>query len=104
MIRYTTPVVEIRVKDVDLTGGYRIFVSLRQFNVLQTYEVTDATADDGDTVLTVRLTQTQTSEFREDRPVTVQANWIDQAGNRDATEQVTVDVMGNLLAKVVSYE
>lgn len=104
MIRYTTPTIEIRVKGVDLTGGYRIWVSLQQGYEVQTIEVESPTLDGSDTLIECELTQRQTAKLSPRKPVTMQVNWIDADGRRNATVQATDDVLDNLLAKVVTYE
>lgn len=104
MIRYTTPTIEIRVKGVDLTNGYRIWVSLQQGYEVQTIEVGSATLDGSDTLIECELTQRQTAKLSPRKPVSIQVNWIDVDGRRNATVQATESVLDNLLAKVVTYE
>ena len=55
---------------------------------------------DGDTVISVPLSQLQTGGFAEGS-VEVQVNWFDSFGHRDATTVAAIQVERNLLAEVV---
>lgn len=104
MIRYTTPVVEIRVKGIDLTDGYRVWVSLKQESNVQTTEVSGLTLDGSDTIIEFKLSQEQTANLKASAPMVIQVNFIDRDGNRNATNQVSTNVSGNLLNRIVTYE
>ena len=104
MIRYTTPYIKIRVKDIDLTTGYRVWVSLKQASETQTFEVSDLTLEEGNTIIEFQLSQEQTGSFDTKAPVILQVNWIDRDGHRNATGRVTTNVSGNLLNRVVTYD
>ena len=104
MIRYTTPTIQIRVKGIDLTEGYRVLVTLRSLGTDITVDGPPMTLDGTDTLIEVQLSQEQTAQLYESTPVHVQVNWVDREGMRNATERATLDVAGNLLDKVVPYE
>lgn len=104
MINYTTPTISLTVEEVDLTGT-DVYVSLEQGNHELTKSGSDLiiSTDEGDTNIIFTLTQEESASFNFGKSVSVQVNWISQAGVRDATEIKSVGVMRNLLDKVISY-
>ena len=108
MINYTTPTISLTVEDVDLTGN-DVYVSLEQGKTELTKTGTDLIIDtetqgqQTDTTITLTLSQTESASFDFGKSVSVQVNWINSSGVRDATEIKTIGVMRNLLDKVISY-
>lgn len=101
IIRWTSPLTELRVVGVDLTTC-RVWVSYQQGPRELDVEPVSVALDGEDTVLTVDLTQEQTAAFREGA-VKVQVNWVTQEGRRDATVIKSVSVLPNLLEEVKGY-
>lgn len=99
MIRYTTPTITLTVEGVDLTEQ-EVYVTLCQRNRTLTIEQPAMALEGEDTVITVPLTQVQTGGLAEGT-TSVQVNWLDGQGHRDATEIGTLEVGRNLLAEVV---
>ena len=103
MIQYTTPTLPLEVKGVDLTP-YEVYVSIAQSrHELELHDV-EVTYDSESKVTTilVALTQEQTGSLRPGK-AKVQVNWVDQVGKRNATTIREVDVLSNLLDRVVEY-
>lgn len=99
MIRYTTPTVTLTVEGVDLTAQ-EVYVTFQQRNRTLTIQSPSMELSGEDTVITVPLTQVQTGGMSEGT-ASVQVNWLDGQGHRDATTIGTVEVGRNLLAEVV---
>lgn len=99
MRRFTTPTLTITVEGVDLTAQ-EVMVTFQQRNRTLTVERPAMELVDGDTVISVPLTQLQTGGFAEGS-AEVQVNWLDGHGHRDATTIGAVQVERNLLAEVV---
>lgn len=99
MRRFTTPTLTITVEGVDLTAQ-EVMVTFQQRNRKLTVERPAMELVDGDTVISVPLTQLQTGGFAEGS-AEVQVNWLDGHGHRDATTIGAVQVERNLLAEVV---
>lgn len=104
MIRYTTPTLYSTVKDVDLTVGYDVYVSLKQ-DVQIDKSGEDLTLElvGENTLISFKLSQLESAMFNFDKRVFVQINAIDENGNRLATGIKEVPVMRNLLDKEISY-
>lgn len=108
MINYTTPTIYLTVEEHDLSG-MDVYVSLEQGNIELTKSgdditVTTTTHDQvTDTNISVPLTQQETAAFNFDGKVSVQVNFINSQGVRDATEIKKVSVFRNLLDKVIAY-
>ena len=105
MIKFTTPTLYARVKNIDLTEGYDVYVSLEQGKNQLDKSNADLTLElDGeDTVLSFMLSQLESASFDLESPVYVQINVIDANGYRAATGIKKVPVMRNLLDKEISY-
>ena len=109
MIKYTTPTISLTVESIDLSSGYDVYVSLEQGKLELTKTgtaliiTTDTHDQVTDTIITFTLSQAESASFNFGKSVEVQVNWIDSAGVRDATEIKKVDVMRNLLDKVIQY-
>lgn len=108
MINYTTPSISLVVEAVDLTGQ-DVYVTLEQGNHELTKTgsdliiTTDTHAQQTDTEIVFTLSQTESASFNFGKSVSVQVNWINASGVRDATEIKTISVMRNLLDEVISY-
>lgn len=101
MRRYTTPTLPLIVQGIDLTGA-DVWVTLAQKAHIITVDDANMELDeDGNTVISVDLTQFQTAEFREGT-MKVQVNWIDELGRRNASNEALITVDGNLLDRVLS--
>ena len=99
MRRFTTPTLTITVEGVDLTAQ-EVMVTFQQRSRTLTVEQPAMALVDGDTVISVPLTQFQTGGFAEGS-AEVQVNWLDGFGHRDATTVGAIQVERNLLAEVV---
>lgn len=101
-IRYTTDVMTITLRGIDLTG-YRVLVTVSQGSA-STVTITNPTrsVSDGDTTLYVSMTQQQSGNLRAGR-AKMQVNWINSAGDRGATDVIDVVVGENLVPEVISY-
>lgn len=108
MINYTTPTITLTVEGVDISAN-DIYVSLEQGRIELTKSgsdlivTTDTHGQVTDTVITFTLTQEETASFNVGKAVSVQVNYINSSGVRDATEVKTINVMRNLLNEVVTY-
>lgn len=100
MRRYTTPTVTVTVEGVDLTAQ-DVLVTFSQRGNRLTVEGPSMALQDGDTVISVPLSQLQTGGFFEGS-AEVQVNWLDGYGHRDATTVGAIQVERNLLAEVVT--
>lgn len=109
IINYTTPTIPLVVEGIDLTQNLDVYVTLEQGRYELTKQGNDLTITAEthdqvtDTSIAFRLTQDESSKFNFKGAVRIQVNWINQSGIRDATEIETVDVMENLLDKVINY-
>ena len=108
MINYTTPSISLVVESVDLTGN-DVYVSLEQGSHELTKTgsdliiTTDTHGQQTDTEIVFTLSQTESAAFNFGKSVSVQVNWINASGVRDATEIKTIGVMRNLLDEVIEY-
>lgn len=109
MIRYTTPTITLVAKGITLENTVRIWASVEQHdgcgNVEIEVEVPQASAEviGGSVYVPVTLTQEQTGRLHKGF-AQVQLNWITSDGVRKATNIGSLQVMDNLMDKVVSYE
>lgn len=105
MINYTTPTLYSTVKGIDLTVGYDVYVSLEQDRVQLDKSGEDLTLElvGEDTLISLKLSQTESAGFNFGKRVLVQINAIDESGNRLATGIKEVPVMRNLLDEEISY-
>lgn len=107
MIQYTTPTVTLRVKNVVLTSGDKVWLTLQPYDRSTkslrgeptTIEDPATEADGDDTVVSVTLTQEQTAALPVGS-IQAQVNWLTSAGVRGATTRATITVVGNLLDEV----
>lgn len=108
MINYTTPTISLTVEGVDLSG-MDVYVSLEQGQKELTKTgdsliiepiIGDETTD---TSIVFTLTQEESASFDFGKSVSVQVNFINSSGARDATEIKTIGVMRNLLDEVIEY-
>ena len=108
MIRYTTPSIPLTVEGVDLTGN-DIYVSLEQMKhkLVKTGDdlivTTDTHGQVTDTIITFVLSQEESALFDFGKSCSIQVNYINNAGVRDATDIATIGVMENLLDEVIEY-
>lgn len=108
MINYTTPTIPLTVEGVDLTGN-DVYVSLEQGKTELTKTgadlviETETQGQTTDTNITFTLTQTESAMFDFGKSVSIQVNYINSSGVRDATEIKTIRVMRNLLDEVIAY-
>jgi hypothetical protein len=101
-IRYTTDVMTITLRDLDLTN-HKVLVTVSQGSAnAVTITNPPRTVEDGDTTLYVSMTQQQSGALTAGR-AKMQVNWIDSNGNRGATDTIDVVVGENLLPEVISY-
>ena len=108
MINYTTPTISLIVEGVDISS-HEVYVTLEQGKteltkkgddlIINTEQIQQVT----NTNITFVLTQQESAAFDYNRNVSVQVNWITSAGARSATEIKQIDVMRNLLDKVIDY-
>jgi len=107
MIRYTTPTNALKVKGLDL-GEYDVYVTFTQKpkgsrnETILTVPATNIEFDGEDSDIQITLTQQQTAQFVEG-PCSIQVNYIDVNGLRNATKKHTIMVHDNLLKEVLSY-
>ena len=98
MRRYTTPTIELTVEGVDLTS-YTVYASFVQGRHSLDVEGAECALDEeGNTIVTVPLTQLQTAGFQEGS-AKVQVNWLDLEGNRNATTIGKISIEANLIEK-----
>lgn len=104
MIRYTTPSISLKLKDVDLTGN-NVYVTLEQMNLKLTKTGIDLVIeqDEEDTDISFSLTQEESAMFNFDKACSIQVNYINSAGVRGASEIKGIPVMRNLLDEVIEY-
>lgn len=108
MINYTTPTISLTVEGVDLSG-MDVYVSLEQGQKELTKTGDSlliepiAGEETTDTSIVFTLTQEESASFDFGKSVSVQVNFINASGARDATEIKTIPVMRNLLDEVIEY-
>lgn len=96
MRRYTTPTIELTIEGIDLTES-DVMVTFAQNDYSFTISGTDlaVTFDGENTVITCRLSETETGKFQNDYYVEIQVNWVSD-GERNATDIAYVMVDDNL--------
>ena len=101
-IRYTTDVMTITLRGLDLTG-YKVLVTVQQGSA-NAVTITNPTrvVEDGNTTLYVSMTQQQSGRLSAGR-AKMQVNWINSNGTRGATDVIDVIVGENLVPEVISY-
>ena len=103
MRRFTTPRFEVDV-GADLTGC-DVYITLRQGR--REFDITDfdsVEVNDGVTTFAFTLTQAQSAKFAEGRYVEIQANVIDQAGYRVASDIAKIDMGRQLMEREASWQ
>lgn len=107
MIRYTTPIITLEVEGVDLTANRDVYVTIEQGSNKLTKSGTDLTVSyNSQTEISsigFTLSQEESASFSWGKACQLQVNFISNAGARDATNIVTIDVMRNLLDEVLTY-
>lgn len=105
MINFTTPTLYARIKNIDFTTGYDVYVSLEQGAYQLDKSTSDLTLelDNNDTVISFVLSQKESASFDFNGRVLMQVNVIDANGYRAATGIKKIPVMRNLLDKEISY-
>ena len=105
MINYTTPTITLTVEGVNISA-FDIFVTLEQGKTELTKSGNDLTISTEtvgqitNTIITFELSQIESAKFDYSRYVDVQVNWFDN-GTRNATEIEKIEVMRNLLDRVI---
>ena len=100
MRQFTTPVVELQVAGVTVSGDVYVTFANKLRNVSFTVSNPTVTTDTEGSTIEVHLTQAQTGTFAYGEDVAVQVNWL-SAGERYATEIATVAWNENLLKEVL---
>lgn len=105
MIRYTTPALPLEIEGIDLTQQQDVYVSIVQGGkeLRKSGNALTISFDGESTTIVVTLSQEETASFKERLSVAVQVNWINSAGQRDATDIAALDVTRNLLDEVIEY-
>lgn len=105
MINWTTPTLYARLKSIDVTEGYDIYISLEQgeHQLDKSNEDLTVVMDGTDTLISLVLTQAESASFRWNTSALMQINVIDENGVRAATGIKQIPVMRNLLDKEISY-
>lgn len=105
MINYTTPSISLIVEGVDLTQNQDVYVSIEQgqFELEKKGADLILTKEENDTMIVVMLSQEESASFNYNSSAAIQVNWIDEDGIRDATEIRRIDVLKNLLDRVIAY-
>ncbi len=109
MINYTTPTLYARVKNIDISDGYDIYVSLEQGKrelekSRDDLSIHTETHDQRtDTVISFMLSQAESAMFNFNTGVSMQINVIDATGSRAATCIKQIPVMRNLLDREITY-
>ena len=105
MINYTTPTITLTVEGVDISA-FDVYVTLEQGKTELTKSDDDLTITTEtvqqitNTIISFTLSQTESAKFDYSRYVNVQVNWLNN-GTRNATEIETIEVMRNLLDRVI---
>lgn len=108
MINYTTPSISLTVEGVDLSDQ-DVYVSLEQGPIELTKSgsaliiSTETHSQITDTSIVFTLSQEESATFNFGKSVSLQVNFINSSGVRDATEIKTIPVMRNLLDEVIAY-
>ena len=99
MITWTTPTLMITIKGVHLES-VSFVVTLTQGGVSYTFDEPDVQYVGCNTVLSIDMTQLQTSELSPGM-AKIQVNWTDGYGHRNATKIKSVSFGENLLKEVI---
>ena len=101
MIQYTTPTIHIAAHGADLTP-FTVRVTIKQGSAKVSVDASGLSydADTDTTSMQVPLTQEQTGIFRKGS-ASIQLNWFDGTGYRDATVEKPITVENNLIQEVI---
>lgn len=103
MRQYTTPLQTMFVQGYELTESDKVYVTYADKTREHVLTVTDPilTHEDDGTTVKVHLTQEQTGLFAANEIVSVQVNWINEDGERMATNVANITCRENLLKEVI---
>ena len=104
MIIGTTPTFTLKLKrtyDVDLTQVSKIYVTLKQGNVVLNKTGSDISVVDAKTVQ-FSLTQEESLGLTIDKSVELQLNWVYSDNKRAATKIITIDLEKQLLKEQIT--
>lgn len=104
MIIGTTPTFTLKLKrtyDVDLTQVSKIYVTLKQGNVILNKTGSDISVVDAKTVQ-FSLTQEESLGLTIDKSVELQLNWVYSDNKRAATKIITIDLEKQLLKEQIT--
>ena len=107
MVQYTTPTITLKVEDLNISTGYDVYATLEQGKTKLTKTGADLTLTTEivqqitNTIITFELSQTESAKFNYARECRVQVNYINSSGKRGATEIDIIEVMENLLDRVI---
>ena len=104
MIIGTTPTFTLKFKrtyDVDLTQVSKIYVTLKQGNVILNKTGSDISVVDAKTVQ-FSLTQEESLGLTIDKSVELQLNWVYSDNKRAATKIITIDLEKQLLKEQIT--
>ena len=109
MIRGTTPTLHFLIDDVNLSGNYRIFMTLRQklHSVEKTWTSDDEAIEiqyeaEKGTHVYLSLTQEETLEFM-DGNIECQAKWINDEGYVEGSRIAQITADKALLQEPIAY-
>lgn len=106
MRQWTTPWEELTVEGVDLTQNQKIKVTYSQGSKVITFLHDDldmSLDEEGNTVILVHFSQTQSGSLSPNSYCEVEVNWIDSNGERGATEIAKIPIDRNLLKEVMTW-
>lgn len=104
MIIGTTPTFTLKLKrsyDIDLTQVSKIYVTLKQGNVLLNKTGSAVSVVDAKTVQ-FSLTQEESLNLSIDKSVELQLNWVYANGKRAATKIITIELEKQLLKQEIT--
>lgn len=104
--KYTSPTQQLIIDGIDLTDK-SVYVTYSQDNTKLTYhdediEVEKIVQDDlTSTIISIYMSQEDTSKFNVIKDAEVQVNWLDSDGKRNATSIAKIKINRNLLEEVI---
>lgn len=98
----TTPYLQLAISGYDLGSAEVIYLTIEQGNISLnlTGDRVIATVMNGDTTLTVHLTQEETLQFRNGR-ATIQVRWRNSDNEAYETEMMNINFMAALYKEVI---